>query len=586
VLDGVSVIGDVRLPYAWEATVGRLSLVSPEGGADVVIVDSDRTPGCLVRGSVGEIAEPIIVHLMSEAHFLAGEDATGALVVLEPFTAPSGEVLTAILDRGGCGFITDFSADRYAHPDAVPEVTGATENGNVSADCETRPFVGFALSPRKADRLRALVSSGVAEARLVCVARRFASHGPADTLLKGRREATWESCRRVSLPHRDAVRKLPPVASPWRTYAAGIVLTRTSSIVPCDLVRIPRERRMRLRRPFPLSPLAEVAALADGRTDLRTLLEGVEEAHGRRFDEDSIKRSVLYFCLLGEYGYLGCVNAGAVTQAKIVAALRAVGVREGDVLLVHSSLSVLGYVEGGAETVLAALREAVGASGTVLLPAFSCSLRVMGVVNKRWSFRPYVRTNAEAVRWVGELPAAFLRHNPDAPHSGHCTNAWTGFGPQAEDLLAGHPSDDAPYSERSPLAKALAAGATAVFLGADVKSCTFLHHLEDKYDRPVLAPAMASVRGADGRPHDVTLPRHSPGPREFYKKGEEAQIFREAKAAGLGIRRAPLGLGLVKALGLADLDVSIRRISSAGHKSTRPRINLRQCFQGSGENPG
>lgn len=553
-LDGVTVIGDVRLPYAWEATVAWLALIDPSGGPDVSIVDFAKNPRHLVRGSVGASAEPVEAHLMGEAHFLAGEDATGALVVLEPDTQPCGEVLTAILDRGGRGFVTDFCADRYAHPDAVPQISGATENGNVWADCETRPFVGFAVSPRMADKLRAAAASGVLEARFTCIARRFVGPLPDDPALRARLAVTWEGCGRG----KDSASTATGASdSPWRMYAAGIVLTRTSPVVPCDLTRIPRERRMRLLRPFPFSPLAEVAARADGRTDLRTLIELVERAYGRRFDEDSLKRGVLFCCLLGEFGYLGCVNAGAVTRAKIVAALRTVGVAEGDVVLVHSSLSALGYVEGGAETVLAALGEVVGEEGTVLLPAFSCSLRTLGVVNKRWSFRPYERGNAEAVRWVGELPATFLRRHPKAPHSGHCTNAWTGFGPRAAELLKGHPADDAPYSTRSPLAKALKANAKAVFLGADVKSCTFLHHLEDKYGWPGLAPALASVKGPDGHPRDVALPRQSLGPREFYTKGEEARIFREAKAAGLEIRRAPLGLGFVKALGLAELERAV-----------------------------
>ncbi len=42
-----------------------------------------------------------------------------------------------------------------------------------------------------------------------------------------------------------------------------------------------------------------------------------------------------------------------------------------DVLMVHSSYKSLGGVEGGAETVIDALREAVGTHGTVLFPTFN-----------------------------------------------------------------------------------------------------------------------------------------------------------------------------------------------------------------------
>ena len=51
--------------------------------------------------------------------------------------------------------------------------------------------------------------------------------------------------------------------------------------------------------------------------------------------------------------------------------LTSIGIGCGDVLIVHSSLSSMGYVEGGAETVIAALRSVLGEEGTLLFPAFS-----------------------------------------------------------------------------------------------------------------------------------------------------------------------------------------------------------------------
>lgn len=41
-------------------------------------------------------------------------------------------------------------------------------------------------------------------------------------------------------------------------------------------------------------------------------------------------------------------------------------VQTGDLLMVHASLKAIGPVEGGAETVVAALRSAVGPTGTVM----------------------------------------------------------------------------------------------------------------------------------------------------------------------------------------------------------------------------
>ena len=59
------------------------------------------------------------------------------------------------------------------------------------------------------------------------------------------------------------------------------------------------------------------------------------------------------------------------TVASLTADLRALGVRDGDVLMVHSSLSALGFVAGGPQAVCDALLGAVGPSGTVAMPSQS-----------------------------------------------------------------------------------------------------------------------------------------------------------------------------------------------------------------------
>ena len=49
-----------------------------------------------------------------------------------------------------------------------------------------------------------------------------------------------------------------------------------------------------------------------------------------------------------------------VTKKTIIKKLRQLGLKEGDSLCVHSSLSSLGYVVGGAESVIQALLEVIG----------------------------------------------------------------------------------------------------------------------------------------------------------------------------------------------------------------------------------
>ena len=54
----------------------------------------------------------------------------------------------------------------------------------------------------------------------------------------------------------------------------------------------------------------------------------------------------------------------SVTKEEIVYALKLGGIENGDVVLMHSAMSAIGHVEGGADTVIDAVLDAVGPDGT------------------------------------------------------------------------------------------------------------------------------------------------------------------------------------------------------------------------------
>ena len=62
-----------------------------------------------------------------------------------------------------------------------------------------------------------------------------------------------------------------------------------------------------------------------------------------------------------------------MTRDDISQALRALGLAAGDVVMVHSSLRSIGYVEGGADAVVDALLDVLGSSGTLVVPTFTPS---------------------------------------------------------------------------------------------------------------------------------------------------------------------------------------------------------------------
>lgn len=60
-----------------------------------------------------------------------------------------------------------------------------------------------------------------------------------------------------------------------------------------------------------------------------------------------------------------------VLKQNILDALSAVGMRVGQTVMVHCSLSALGYVRGGSQPVIDALLQAVGETGTIMMPTQS-----------------------------------------------------------------------------------------------------------------------------------------------------------------------------------------------------------------------
>ena len=62
-----------------------------------------------------------------------------------------------------------------------------------------------------------------------------------------------------------------------------------------------------------------------------------------------------------------------LSKQKIIDGLKDIGIQTGMELEVHSSLSSFGFVDGGAHTVIAALKECCGPEGSIFMPALRLS---------------------------------------------------------------------------------------------------------------------------------------------------------------------------------------------------------------------
>ncbi|MBU1174787.1 MAG: AAC(3) family N-acetyltransferase [Alphaproteobacteria bacterium] len=174
------------------------------------------------------------------------------------------------------------------------------------------------------------------------------------------------------------------------------------------------------------------------------------------------------------------------TRQSLGADLGAAGLAAGMTVLVHASLSAIGWVAGGPVAVIEALFDAVGATGTLVMPAQSGHLSDPA----RWRAPPVptawievIRSKTPAydpattpTRGMGAI-AELFRTWPGTERSAHPNCSFTANGPEAADLLGDHRLDS-PLGEHSPLARLYERNATILLIGVGFDSCTMLHLAE------------------------------------------------------------------------------------------------------------
>lgn len=163
-------------------------------------------------------------------------------------------------------------------------------------------------------------------------------------------------------------------------------------------------------------------------------------------------------------------------QAGLTADLHALGVRPGGILLVHSSLSALGHVPGGPETVVLGLLGSLGPSGTLLMPALTYER-----VTKE---HPVFVTRSTPGN-VGTIPEWF-RNRAGTLRSAHPTHSVCATGPGAAAMISGHELDTTPVGAHSPFRRVRELNGQILFLGCDLSANTSMHGVEELAEPPYL----------------------------------------------------------------------------------------------------
>jgi aminoglycoside 3-N-acetyltransferase len=176
-----------------------------------------------------------------------------------------------------------------------------------------------------------------------------------------------------------------------------------------------------------------------------------------------------------------------LTRAQLVEQMNALGVEPGAAVMVHCSLSSLGYVVGGADAIVTALLELLGPSGT-LVAMTGWEHDAFGIDEWPSDARVAYRRDppgfdpdvSEAARDYGRLPER-IRTWPGAVNSTHPECRFTAIGRLATWITADQPRHH-PYGVGSPLAKLVEAEGSVLMLGAPLETVTLLHHAEELAD--------------------------------------------------------------------------------------------------------
>lgn len=195
---------------------------------------------------------------------------------------------------------------------------------------------------------------------------------------------------------------------------------------------------------------------------------------------------------MSEQNVVKRTQGNPVTTPSLMADLSALGVAPGMTLVVHSSLSALGWVCGGPQTVVLALEGVLGPEGTLVMPTHSGGLsdpaqwRNPPVPEVWWDAirqtMPAYDPDLTPTRKMGAIPECF-RKQKGVLRSAHPQVSFAAWGKHAVYITEGH-SLDLSLGENSPLARVYDLDGWVLLLGVGHSNNTSLHLAEYRASYP------------------------------------------------------------------------------------------------------
>lgn len=160
-----------------------------------------------------------------------------------------------------------------------------------------------------------------------------------------------------------------------------------------------------------------------------------------------------------------------LSHEQLSSSLHSVGIRQGDGLLIHSALQMLGRPVGGLQMVLDVIFENIDPEGTIAVPTFPFTF------NRGIDFDP-LTTPSKGVGAFSE----FVRQLPNALRTTHPMQCLAILGRHASDLVQ---SDTlSAFDDGSAFDRMVNLGFKLLLLGADIQAASIVHYSEQRAKVP------------------------------------------------------------------------------------------------------
>jgi aminoglycoside 3-N-acetyltransferase len=248
----------------------------------------------------------------------------------------------------------------------------------------------------------------------------------------------------------------------------------------------------------------------------------------------------------------------ASTEESVLRDLRRLGVQAGDLVLVHSAFSKVGYLRGGSEAFIRALKSAVGPDGGIMMPAFP---HLGGTYQYVQAAGLFDVANTPAA--VGQLQEAF-RTTAGTLRSLHPTHSYCAWGKSSAEIVRDHHLSVRPFGQGTPLYRFIERNGKTLLLGVGLRNFSPPRVIEDvmDYPHPVYDKELYElpVRDYEGREFTVKTLVHS----EELAPLRRTDVFYEPLKSLGKVREGKVGLApaiYIDCTGLLDL---LRELTEQG----------------------